>query len=177
VASPRRAAEWRVHCSSARRLGEVSTQQSSSVQPSISRRQKQPRRVAHPELQKQNCRSSAGGRARPVVHWCQLLAEAARAAPLLGFTVAGRRWDLCAAGLLDLRCRWAAPASLRARLLGFTAGGWAAGKTGRWAVGGWAPGLLGAWDLRLAAAPLLGPGKGNQGLGLDLVSVVYCRRP
>jgi hypothetical protein len=69
-------------------------------------------------------------------------------------------------GCWDLRLA----AGLRARLR-------SASKTGRWPVGGWAPGLLGFTAGRLAAAPLLGPGKGNQGLGLDLVSVVYCHRP
>jgi hypothetical protein len=101
-------------------------------------------------------------RAAERVHWCQLSAEAARA-----------RLGCSAAGIYGGR-----PPVGPGR-------GWAAGIYGvggrrlracgqDWPVAG---GRLGCWDLRLAAASLLGPGKGNQGLGLDLVSVVYCCRP
>jgi hypothetical protein len=90
--------------------------------------------------------------------------------------VAGRLWDLGAAGLLGFTVSVGGacePAGKTAGIYGWRLGcGQDCGQD--WPVAG---GRLGCWDLRLAAASLLGPGKGNQGLGLDLVSVVYCCRP
>jgi hypothetical protein len=164
-----RQGQQQLHCSSARRLGEVSTQQSSSVQPSRSRRQKQPRRVARPVLQKQPRRVARPelqkqkqcGRpgASTGVSSQQKQRGRGWAAPLLGFAVAGRRWDLCAAGLLGFTVSVGSacePAGKTAGIYGWRLGcgqdcgqDWsvAGGRLGAWAaeIYGWR--LLRCWDL------------------------------
>jgi hypothetical protein len=147
----RSAATPRLHCSSARRLGHSARSalsRSSSVQPSRSRSSAGAWRV-----QKQRGRG-----------W---------AAPLLGFTVAGRRWDLGAAGLLGFMVvgrRWDLGAVGR---MGFTVAGGrrlrAASLRARLQEARERLAASGCWDL--------GGESGIRFRSRDLVSVVYCRRP
>jgi hypothetical protein len=95
------------------------------------------------------------------------------AAPLLGFTVADRRWDLGAAGLLGFTVvgrRWDLGAAGR---MGFTVAGGrclrAASLRARLQEARERLAASGCWDL--------GGESGIRFRSRDLVSVVYCRRP
>jgi hypothetical protein len=108
-----RQGQQQLHCSSARRLGEVNTQQRSSVQPSRSRRQMQPRRVARPE--DQNSRSSSAG------------GQNSRSSSAGGQNSRSSSAGGKAAGIYGWRLGYGQDCGLRARLAG---GRWAAGRLG-----------------------------------------------